>query len=73
MSNLNQVLEELHEEMARDLLRRVKTGEATPAELNTARQFLKDNGIEAIPTPDNPLGELTNRLPEFDPQHDEFH
>jgi len=34
--------------LAAELLQRVESGEATASELNVARQFLKDNGIEAI-------------------------
>lgn len=63
--SINKILEQLHESIAKDLLNRVLSGEATPAELNTARQFLKDNGIEAVPTPENPLGELAASLPDF--------
>lgn len=35
----------------------------SPAYLNTIRQFLKDNGIEAIRTPGSPLDNLVNQLP----------
>lgn len=31
--------------------------------LNVARQFLKDNGIEAIPSPDSPMKSLVDSLP----------
>lgn len=58
-------LEELHESLAQVLLERVRSGDATPAELGQARQFLKDNGIEALATPENPLGALAGELPEF--------
>jgi hypothetical protein len=36
---------------------------APTAILNVARQFLKDNGIEAIPVPGSPTGRLTEALP----------
>jgi len=67
MSNeISKKLEELHLDLAKDLLKRIKSGEASPGELNAARQFLKDNGVEAVPTPENPLGELADKIPEFD-------
>ena len=41
----------------------VNRGGATAADLNVARQMLKDNGISAIPTESNPLGKLKDALP----------
>ena len=46
MSNLNDLLEKLHVELAKDLLVRIQSGEATAAEMANAIRFLKDNGIE---------------------------
>jgi hypothetical protein len=43
MSNLNDILAQAHEELAKELLRRIKSGEASATDLNVARQFLKDN------------------------------
>jgi hypothetical protein len=63
MSNLNDILAQAHEELAKELLRRIKSGEASATDLNVARQFLKDNGIEALPTAHNPLGNLLEGLP----------
>ena len=40
------VLETLHECLAKELLGKIKSGEAKAGDLNVARQFLKDNGIE---------------------------
>lgn len=60
----------LHDAVANDLLKRVKSGEATPAELNAAIKFLQNNGIEAIATDDNPLGRLVASLPTFDDEED---
>lgn len=65
MTKINDILEELHVATASDLLKRVKSGEASPAELNAALKMLKDNGIEALPTPENPLGELAANIPDF--------
>jgi hypothetical protein len=33
--------------------------------LNVARQFVKDNGIEALPTPGGAMGSLAQKLSEF--------
>ncbi len=60
-------LSELHKELAKTLLKRVKDGTATAADLSVARQFLKDNGIEAVPREGKPLGELAKNLPQFGP------
>ena len=39
--------------------------EAKAGDLNVARQFLKDNGIEAIPVYGSPLSGLVRTLPDF--------
>ena len=57
------LLEELHDKLAEDLLLRIETGEASSAELNVARQFLKDNGIDANIQNDTPLMNLAKTLP----------
>jgi len=56
-------LKDLHEVLAKELLKRVKDPEAKASDLNVARQFLKDNGIEAIPTDNSPLKSLVDELP----------
>ena len=43
-------LGELHGLLARTLAEHIKSGEATPAHLNVARQFLRDNNIECLGT-----------------------
>lgn len=53
----------LHEALARDLLKRIENGSATAADLNVARAFLKDNGIDAVPAPNSPVGDLVANLP----------
>jgi hypothetical protein len=54
---------ELHSILAEQLLKKVKDEDVKASDLNVARQFLKDNGIDGLPTNDNPLGELINELP----------
>ena len=56
-------LKELHEVLATELLKRVKDPEAKSADLNAARQFLKDNNIDAVPVEDSPLQKLIEELP----------
>lgn len=56
-------LDELHRLVASSLAAKIRSGEFTAAELNVARQFLKDNGIEAVVTPGSPLQALTDTLP----------
>ncbi len=43
------LLEQLHLVLAQELLDKVKSGDAKAGDLNVARQFLKDNGVECIP------------------------
>lgn len=55
----------LHRTLAEQLLSRVQDPEAKSADLNVARQFLKDNGIDALPVDNSPLSELVKLLPDF--------
>ena len=55
----------LHRTLAENLLSRVKDPEAKAGDLNVARQFLKDNGIDALPVENSPLSELVATLPDF--------
>jgi len=59
----NEKLTELHEVLASILLEKIRDPEVKSAELNVARQFLKDNDITAIPTDDNALAQLLQDLP----------
>lgn len=77
-----EALGELHKVLAEELTKGVKYGQeimdeegtikrvpATPAYLNTVRQFLKDNKIEAVGTAGSYMGNLSalanSSLPEF--------
>ena len=66
MPDSDKILHDLHSALAQDLLLRIQSGEATAQELSVAAKFLKDNHIEAIPTPDNDLGKLMAHAPVFD-------
>lgn len=52
----------LHELVAKELTRRIESGEATAADLAQAIKLLKDNNITAIPTSNNGLGQLVGSL-----------
>jgi len=60
-------LGELHGLLARTLAEHIKSGEATPATLNVARQFLRDNNIECDGTINEDITRLTQELP-FEPE-----
>jgi hypothetical protein len=60
-----ELLESLHAELTKVLLDRVRDPEAKSADLNVARQFLKDNNIDALPAEGSPLSDLVRTLPNF--------
>lgn len=55
--------------LAQELLGRIRSGEAAPSDLSVARQFLKDNGIDANTGQSEPLLNLAKVLP-FDPKEE---
>ena len=59
----NKKLKELHAVLAEKLLNKVRDPEAKASDLNVARQFLKDNGIESLPVDNSPLRDLMKELP----------
>ena len=67
---MEKILEELHKTLAQELLDRIRSGEEKASILNVARQFLKDNGIEALPVAESPLKSLIDELP-FDAEEEE--
>lgn len=71
MTASKDILAQLHNAVAEDLLHKVLSGEASAQELNAAIKFLKDNGIEALPVEDSPLADLAKSLPDF--SQDELH
>ena len=66
MNRSLKTLETLHECLAKELLGKIKSGEAKAGDLNVARQFLKDNGVECLPVEKNPMQELMENLPDLD-------
>jgi len=63
MNAIEDTLQILHKELAEEFLSRVRSGEATPADLNSARQFLRDNGIDSVALRGSPLQKLAMVLP----------
>jgi hypothetical protein len=63
----NDTLNKLHGVLAQVLMDEITAtadeGKGRAAILNVARQFLKDNGIEALPGASKPLRELAAVLP----------
>ena len=61
--SLEQTLATLHTAVAQELLDRVRSGEAKPADISNAIKFLKDNNIDAMPVQGSPLDGLMGSLP----------
>ena len=62
----NEVLSDLHAGLAGALSDLLVSGEASTADLNVIRQFLKDNQITAQPVEDTPFGDLARSLPDIE-------
>tara|TARA_R100000234_G_scaffold31524_1_gene18549 strand:- start:168 stop:404 length:237 start_codon:yes stop_codon:yes gene_type:complete len=62
----NEVLSDLHSNLASALGEILNSGEATTADMNVIRQFLKDNQITAQPVEDTPFGDLAKSLPDIE-------
>ena len=60
-------LGKLHEALSPLLMERIQSGEAGSGELSVARQFLKDNGVDATVNQSEPLLNLAKVLP-FNPE-----
>lgn len=60
------LLAALHGTVCRELIDKLKSGEATAADISVAVKFLKDNGITAVPGEKNDLGKLAASLPDLD-------
>ena len=59
----NDKLRDLHNILCEKLLEKINDPDAKSADLNVARQFLRDNGIDAVPTDDSPLQRLIDETP----------
>lgn len=58
------LMDELHGALVDNLLTKVRNGDATPAELSTARQLLKDNGINTDAMQSDKMKSLSDDLPD---------
>ena len=64
VANLNEdILGEIHNALSTELLERIRSGEASPTDLNVARQLLKDNNITINPAAASPLLNIAEELP----------
>lgn len=63
MADLSELLATLQMATVEELLKKVRSGEATATDLNVARALLKDNNITSVPVPGSPLDALTQSLP----------
>ena len=63
MINKEKDLENLHSELTQKLLEKIRDPDVSASELNVARQFLKDNGVESIAIDTSPLKSLVDELP----------
>lgn len=59
------ILSMLHSTLAEVFLHKLRTGEASAADLSVIRQFLRDNGITADPTANEALKNIVDELPAF--------
>ena len=61
-----EVLSSLHGRLASVLTDLLISGEASTADLNVIRQFLKDNQITSQPVEDTTFGDLAKSLPDIE-------
>ncbi len=59
---------ELHNIVTKELLNRIKSGEASTADLKAACDWLAKNDISGVAYDGNPLDKLANVLPKVDPE-----
>lgn len=60
------MMTQLHEAMAKELLARVESGEASPADLKVVHDFLKTNGISCETKDSEALSQLKENTIEID-------
>ena len=59
---------ELHNMVTQELLNRVKSGEASTADLKAACDWLAKNDISGVAYDGNPLDKLATIMPKIDPE-----
>ena len=59
---------ELHNMVTQELLNRIKSGEASTADLKAACDWLSKNDISGVAYDGNPLDKLATIIPKVDPE-----
>ena len=59
---------ELHNLVTKEFLARIKSGEASTADLKAACDWLKTNDISGVQYDGNPLDKLASIMPTIDPE-----
>ena len=59
---------ELHNLVTKEFLSRIKSGEASTADLKAACDWLKTNDISGVAMDSNPLSKLAAVMPQVDPE-----
>ena len=59
---------DLHNLVTKEFLARIKSGEATTADLKAACDWLKTNDISGVAYDGNPLDKLATLMPTIDPE-----
>ena len=59
---------ELHNLVTKEFLSRIKSGEASTADLKAACDWLKTNDISGVAYDGNPLDKLAHIMPTIDPE-----
>jgi hypothetical protein len=59
---------ELHDMVTRELANRIRSGEASTADIKAAIEWLKTNDITGVQFEGNTLDKLANILPKVDPE-----
>ena len=59
---------ELHNLVTKEFLARIKSGEASTADLKAACDWLKTNDISGVALEGNPLSKLAAVMPKVDPE-----
>ena len=59
---------ELHNMVTQELLNRIKSGEASTADLKAACDWLSKNDISGVAYEGNPLDKLASIMPKVDPE-----
>ena len=61
-------MNELHNLVTQELLSRIKSGEASTADLKAAADWLKTNDISGVAFDGSPLEKLATIMPKVDPE-----